>query len=263
MKKYIIGAVVLVVILFGVSYFTPAGGGGDDEILSRNGTHWHPTLAITIDGERINIPDNVGLVGGHAPIHTHTEETDIAEAGVSEEGHRPLHVEIGGVVRESDVQLGNFFEIWGEEFNSDCILNKCISEDGGSITMLVNGEENFQFEEYIMKEGDRIEVFYNSKNNTPTSADNAPDGSMHNLPVPEAVKKVKDLVASETGEPIGEVIVMSAYEKEWPNGCLGLEGEDEMCIQVIVPGYVITVQAAGEQTVYRTDSTGNVIKKEQ
>src|SRR3989344_2255286 len=84
-----------------------------------------------------------------------------------------------------------------------------------------------------------------SANNIPTSADNAPPGSIHNLPLPPAVSAVRSLVARTLGISEGVVIVMSAYEREWSNGCLGLANADEFCTQAIVPGYEVSVQAQG------------------
>lgn len=103
----------------------------------------------------------------------------------------------------------------------------------------------------------------NETKNTPTSADNAPVGSMHNLPVPEAVAAVRSQVATEIGVSEGVVIVLSAYEKEWPNGCLGLGSEEEMCTQAIVSGYEVTVQAEGKSRVFRTNEEGTVIREEK
>ena len=98
--------------------------------------------------------------------------------------------------------------------------------------------------------------------NIPTSADNAPPGSIHNLPVPDAVGAVRALVAQELGISEGVVIIMSAYEREWPDGCLGLAAEDEFCIQVITPGYEVTVLAQGKERVYRTNADGSLVVKE-
>ena len=106
-----------------------------------------------------------------------------------------------------------------------------------------------------------------SKNNTQsgetsTSADNALPGSIHNLPTPLAVSRVRSLVASELGISEGVVIVVTAYEKNWPDGCLGLGG-DKMCTQAIVPGYEVTVQAKGTEQAYRTNADGSVVVREK
>lgn len=96
----------------------------------------------------------------------------------------------------------------------------------------------------------------------PTSADNAPEGSMHNLPVPEAVSAVKQLVATELGISTGTVIVMSAHKQDWSDGCLGLGGPAESCLFAITPGYEVTVQAQGSERVFRTNEDGTVIRED-
>ncbi len=95
----------------------------------------------------------------------------------------------------------------------------------------------------------------------PTSADNAPAGSIHNLPVPQAVSNVRKLVATEQKIDEGLVIVLSAFEKEWPDACLGIQEEGILCAQVITPGYEVTVQAGGKEYVYHTNADGTSIKK--
>lgn len=99
------------------------------------------------------------------------------------------------------------------------------------------------------------------RENIVTSADNAPAGSIHNLPVPKAVAAVRTLVARELGISEGVVIVMTAYEKDWPDACLGLTKTDEMCAQVITTGYEVTVQAKGSLFTYRTNADGTVLRK--
>jgi hypothetical protein len=102
----------------------------------------------------------------------------------------------------------------------------------------------------------------NLNQDIPTSADNAPPGSIHNLPVPEAVAAVRSLVASELGISEGVIIVMSAYQRDWPDACLGLADADQICAQVLTPGYEVTVQAQGGVRIYRTNSDGSVIRRE-
>lgn len=125
---------------------SPKISDADNPLISRHGIHWHPNLAIWIKGERAIIPANIGLGGVHADTHTHTENDQI-------------HLEMSRPVRESDTRLAKFFETWGKEFNSQCILDICNSEDG-TMKMFVNGEENFEFENYHMKDGDQIEIRY-------------------------------------------------------------------------------------------------------
>ncbi len=96
-----------------------------------------------------------------------------------------------------------------------------------------------------------------------TSADNAPPGSIHNLPVPQAVAAVKAHVAQTEGVSEGQVIVLTAFEKEWSDSCLGLGGPAESCLTVITSGYEVTVQAGGSEYIYRTNEDGSQIRQER
>lgn len=140
----VIGGVVLGLIWF-ISTRPPLP---ESEIVSRIGIHRHADLSIKILGKYQDIPANIGIsaVGGHRPVHTH--ELD----GV-------VHMEFSGLVREKDIMLGIFFQNWGKEFSQNCIFDKCNGPDG-KVKMFVNGEQNFEVENYIMKDKDKIEIVY-------------------------------------------------------------------------------------------------------
>lgn len=118
----------------------------EDQIIAKQGIHWHPELAIYIKGQRQEIPVNVGLGVVHNPIHTHDD------TGV-------IHLEFSGLVSENNIRLGKFFRIWNKQFSKDCIFESCNGPDG-QVKMLVNGEENTEFESYIMRDKDKIEIKY-------------------------------------------------------------------------------------------------------
>jgi hypothetical protein len=133
-----VGLVTLVLGLFGLSKLMQSS---DPDTVSLNGLHWHPELTIYADGEKQEIPANIGLGSVHQPIHTHAEDSP---QGV-------LHLEFEGVVREADIKLGNFFRIWGKDMTSDF----------GTLTkMTVNGEENTEYADYQFQANDKIELFY-------------------------------------------------------------------------------------------------------
>lgn len=93
------------------------------------------------------IPASIGISPAfHQPMHTH-------------DANGRIHIEYPAVVREKDLRLGRFFEIWGKEFNKDCILDKCSGSEG-QLKMLVNGKENSEFENYVMRDGDKIEIIF-------------------------------------------------------------------------------------------------------
>lgn len=118
----------------------------EGEFLSKNGIHYHPHLTITIKGENIPIPAEIGIGAVHNPIHTH--EAD----GI-------IHLEFNAVVKKEDTKLGKFFEIWGKDFSKDSIMGNKTGE-GGTVKMKVNGTENTEFENYLMKDADKIEIIY-------------------------------------------------------------------------------------------------------
>lgn len=118
----------------------------EGQVVARQGLHWHPELSIFIKGEKQEIPANLGIGAIHKPIHTHDA------TGV-------IHMEMQGVVAKEDTKLSNFFGIWGKEFTLEKIFDKT-NGAGGIVKMTVNGKENTDFENYLMKDKDRIEIRY-------------------------------------------------------------------------------------------------------
>ncbi|MBI4096860.1 MAG: hypothetical protein HY428_00400, partial [Candidatus Levybacteria bacterium] len=109
-------ALVTIVILVGAVFLLSKGNEQSvpqDQIVANNGLHWHPKLAIYIKGQKQEIPANIGIGAVHQKIHTHDED---AKDGV-------VHMEMQGVVTKDDTKLGNFFRIWGKDFNSTQIFD--------------------------------------------------------------------------------------------------------------------------------------------
>ncbi len=100
-------------------------------------------------------------------------------------------------------------------------------------------------------------------NDIRTSAEDAPPGSIHNLAVPEAVAAVRAKIARDLGIREGIVVVMTAYEKTWTNGCLDLQEPGEMCTEALVHGYEVTAEAQGRRFIYRTNEDGSVLREQK
>jgi|SRR3989344_5301979 len=134
-----IGAVVLLVIASTLILPAPkAIDPNDPNVVAINGLHIHPTLAIYVKGVKQVLPANLGIVGSSmTAVHTH-EDLPI------------IHLEFSGIVRKKDVMLGEFFKSWGKDMRSF----------GANVKMTVNGEENAEYENYIMRDGDKIELRY-------------------------------------------------------------------------------------------------------
>jgi hypothetical protein len=93
------------------------------------------------------------------------------------------------------------------------------------------------------------------------SAEGAPAGSIHNLPVPSGVAAARKQLAQSLNIAENTIVIMTAFEKEWSDSCLGLAGPAESCAAVITPGYEVTMQAQGKTYVYRTNTAGTVVRK--
>ncbi len=126
--------------------------------LPNSPVHWHPVLNIIIDGKKQRIPANIGIGSQYSSsplwdpvmsmtgIHTHDDSGT-------------LHWEIMTVPKKENLYFGNFFQIWGEPFNSECIFEYC-NGNGKTVKMLVNGQPNYDFDKYIVRDKDRIEIVY-------------------------------------------------------------------------------------------------------
>ena len=137
MRNTLIIFAVLVLLFGGSIWWSKSLQKSDPNIISRNGLHWHPELTIYVKGEKIEIPQNLGLGTVHLPVHTH-EDLPI------------IHLEFQNLVRKQDITLGQFFKSWGKDINSL----------GINVNMTVNGVENTELDNYEMKDGDKIELKY-------------------------------------------------------------------------------------------------------
>jgi hypothetical protein len=125
---------------------SPAPSVIESDIISRTGVHWHPELSIVIRGEKQAIPNNIGLVGIENPIHTHDETGQI-------------HLEFPGLVTKESTKLYQFFKVWDKRFDKECIFDHCNGPDG-KISFFVNGVARDDYEQYEMKDLDKIEIRY-------------------------------------------------------------------------------------------------------
>lgn len=165
----LIGGITLAIILLGGSLLyvldkndsgrqlAASFSGTDADVVSAAGVHWHPELAIYIHGQKQEIPADIGIGPQYAnnrwydpmmqmtDIHTHDT------SGI-------LHWEVmQGPTKKGHARLGNFFEIWGKPFNRQTLFDNANGKDG-TLTMKVNGKPSQAFEQYIVRDKDRIEI---------------------------------------------------------------------------------------------------------
>ena len=112
--------------------------------------HYHLQLNITIDENRIEIPMNIGFERDSEgnttflhPIHTYDNSGRI-------------HVE---TTKNATAKLGFFFDIWGENFTENKILNYT-SDNDYIIEIYMNGNKIDTYEETILEPYSFIEIIY-------------------------------------------------------------------------------------------------------
>lgn len=130
----------------------------DNPIVFDKPVHWHPNLKITIKGTPEVIPANVGIGLQYAsnPLF----ESSMGMTGIhTHDSSGTLHWEIPRPPRESDLKIGNFFSVWKKTFDKDCIFGFCTGNQG-AVKMFVNEKSNSDFENYLIKDRDIIEIRY-------------------------------------------------------------------------------------------------------
>ncbi|MEK7537165.1 MAG: hypothetical protein AAB584_01860 [Patescibacteria group bacterium] len=151
MNKTAILTLIVLGAAFGLIIWGNRQSGGEQDITKiciqhqNLRLHIHPRLKIIIKGQEQLIPANVGIASPSCfrPIHTH-------------DGSGTLHIEFP---KARDVRLGEFFLVWEKRFNSNQIFDYQNGAEG-QLKMFVNGQENTEFENYIIKDLDEILIIY-------------------------------------------------------------------------------------------------------
>lgn len=138
----LIGIILLIIALVIILGQILPDNTNDPNVISKNGIHWHPELIIYVNGVPQEIPENIGLGSIHMPVHTHDDLPII-------------HLEFNGLVKEEDIMLAEFFKSWKKDINDFGTIEK----------MTVNGEENTEFGNYVMQHEDKIELWYEGREN--------------------------------------------------------------------------------------------------
>jgi hypothetical protein len=67
-------------------------------------------------------------------------------------------------------------------------------------------------------------------------------------------------ISQELGVTSDAVAVMSVAPRVWPDSSLGCPQPDMLYAQVVTPGFVISVEVAGEQLEFHADERGNIVR---
>lgn len=151
MKNIFIGGLILIVLLFGASWWSKSTQSKDPNIIATNGIHWHPTLEILVKGVKQAIPANLGIGQQYVSKSTYDSSMNMTALHTHDDADQGIiHLEFGGLVKKEDTKLGNLFSLWGKDINT-------FSE---KVTMTVNGAPNTDLGNYEMKDGDKIILNY-------------------------------------------------------------------------------------------------------
>ena len=77
-----------------------------------------------------------------------------------------------------------------------------------------------------------------------------------------AIAAVRTYAAQRAKINESEIDIIEVNKKDWPDACLGLPSEEEMCAAVITPGYEIITKAKEQRFIYRTNEDGSQVRAE-
>lgn len=109
--------------------------------------HWHAYPTVEVCGEERLLPvPNPGQSHLGSPLlHTHED--------------RWIHVE-GAVNSPQDIALGKYMQYIGVKFDSTHLMEKANGDlcnaSAGKVRLFVNGTENFEFENHIIRDQEKI-----------------------------------------------------------------------------------------------------------
>lgn len=106
--------------------------------------HIHPELTIMVNGEKQEIPANIGITESCMhPVHTH-------------DASGKIHLEY---LYPVDFSLGDFFTVWGKEFSSANLMGLHVDETH-IIRVTVNGQPSEEYERLVLKDSQKIVISY-------------------------------------------------------------------------------------------------------
>ena len=85
-------------------------------------------------------------------------------------------------------------------------------------------------------------------------------------PIPGSEKPLAaalDDLSQQAGVPLDQISLVSIEARQWADSSLGCPQEGFMYAQVITPGYLIVLDAAGTQYTYHTDQASTAILCEE
>jgi hypothetical protein len=98
----------------------------------------------------------------------------------------------------------------------------------------------------------------NNTNASPTQENPA----LENVLPPDVALNVQNQISETLSTPVENIQITQVEKMDWPNACLGLPKADEVCAEVVTPGWLLTFNINGQVYRYRVDQTGTAIRQE-
>jgi hypothetical protein len=95
--------------------------------------------------------------------------------------------------------------------------------------------------------------------NTPPTPSNP---ALEDALPPDVALSVQNEVSRVLGVTMESVNIEQVEKMDWPNSCLGLPQGDEVCAEVITPGWLLTFNLNDQAYRFRVDQTGTIIRQE-
>ena len=200
-----------------------------------------PTTEPPVDETPAAEPPAVGT-----PLTEPTPATGNAADAITAAAVAQLAAELG--LAESDVTVLSAVET---EFSDGCLglggpAESCLQAitPGWLLMLSANGQE---YEVHTDATGQQVRIA-------------GLDGSSGTGAVDAITASAAAVLADELGVAPDAITVVSAVETEFSDGCLGLGGPEEMCLQAITPGWVVTLSANGQEYVAHTNANGTQVR---
>lgn len=88
------------------------------------------------------------------------------------------------------------------------------------------------------------------------------DPALQNVLPPDVALNVQNYISQQLGVDVENIQIENVEQMDWPDGCLGLPNQDEVCVDAITPGWLLTFNINDQIYRYRVDQTGTVIRQE-
>jgi hypothetical protein len=85
------------------------------------------------------------------------------------------------------------------------------------------------------------------------------EGSLVKL-IPGGALSARQVLAQQLHMDLTSVDFVRIEPAEWPDACLGVAAEDEVCLEVLTPGYMVVLDVSGERYEYHADESGGALR---